>query len=203
MKLMENFVVTVGSDKDTFIKVWDTNGKQIHQVNTNEVQHNCSFINERFVLLSGWVITNIIFQVPDVKMTEFKMTKDKEFTKLQKVLQIPHKSFFIFVSEGNERAVTISNNDHLMKIWNIGVRFDLKEEAHLIKTFSDSDMEAIFNKKDCKLKAGACVLEPITNKWISAVAIQGDVVIFDHEWNVIEKLENVAAEHTEVDELRF
>ena len=55
MKLFDHYAITVGSEDDTFIKVWDYEGKLIHSYNTDSIKHRCCNITNKLLMVGGWV----------------------------------------------------------------------------------------------------------------------------------------------------
>lgn len=157
-------MIACASQADTNIKVFElSNFTQISSINTNQVKHYYSFFspNQRFLFMGTWQ--------SDVKVLEIKFEKSNgSFKSFGKAMDLGgHKSAVKYVSCNNleDKALTISE-DKTVKIWNINVKYEMKEDTKCLLTIDVKNNQFFENST---INSGAIFTHP--EKGITYVAL--------------------------------
>lgn len=106
----EQYLITTGSESDTVVDVWSTNGEKLATTNSYQIEHygmSCGHLN---LLVRGWT--------SEVKIFSAVEEKDGSFKKLDKKLHLANDESPLSAAIDNLDMFAVSlSKQHKVKLW--------------------------------------------------------------------------------------
>ena len=200
VKIFNKFIVSVGGERDTNIKVWDFDGTCLHTLNTDLVNHYyVNFgVSEKFIFFGTWS--------PDGRAYEISVEKGKtagNFKSLQKVMTFGghRKGIRSFVVNNLETLAATVSEDQTIRVWDINVKYEMHQDPKCIKTIETNNKEIFPNNE---INAVAIYTRESDSKTILALGGGNNIVIASlDQLKIIERIDGAHSEECGIAELRF
>jgi WD40 repeat protein len=200
VKIYPKFLVSVGGERDTNIKVWDFDGNCLHTLNTDLVNHYyVNFgVSEKFIFFGTWS--------PDGRAYEISVEKGKTagtFKSLQKVMTFGghRKGIRTFMVNNLETLAATVSEDQTIRVWDINVKYEMHQDPKCIKTIETKNKEIFPNNE---ITAIAIYTREADSKTILALGGGNNIVIASlDQLKIIERIDGAHSDECTIAELKF
>jgi len=192
------FIVTAATGDDTMIKTWSLKGENLFNFNTSQLKTNnlTRSLDGRFLAVSTWA--------SEGELLELKAGSDgtlKEFSKAMNLKGHKLETMDVAIDQKNERAVSLSK-DKTIKLWNINVRYEVKEDTKVLGTLDLSTHEDF--KELMVTKVGTLSLFQVNDDPLMAVSYKNEILIYSwKKQRVVQKIESAHVEGATISRLAF
>ncbi|CAD8061152.1 unnamed protein product [Paramecium sonneborni] len=164
----ENDKILISTSSDSHIKVWNMKGDLLKEINTSYGDHYSSCFMKGLLVVSCWSVDTSIFEI--------KFNKDHTFRTLEKEEVLRGEKTSVLDASLNEHGTlaTLCNKSQC-RVYKINTERKIKEDARLLSKIEHQNISAA-----------------AINENILVVAIDGNIHIYDKNFQQIDQIDNAA-----------
>lgn len=188
----ETYIVTVGSQADTFIRAWSLKGEKLFELNTSQVEHYKASFGEGNILLRSWT--------PEVKLFSIVLSKDgKEFSRIERSAEMSLADGAIdgACDLKGENGISL-RKDRTIQLW----KLDPRNHSSKVKKLMDPDVFGHSNVSVCAIHT----VENDSGRTVSIAALSdgNNLVLCDGDTlDIVKVIKSPYGGKDAIEEIRF